>query len=652
MSHVGNSIIGGHLKYHYEFWLSLTNDPYVLDCIRGAHILFIGPVPPQQNIRREYHMSEEQKLFVDRELEKLEQNGSVKKLTKPFRNGWFSPIFLILKRSKHEFRLILDLSTLNKFVKYTKFRLDHVEMALNLVTRNCFLGGVDIRQCFNHMAISRDHWRYLMFSWHGAPWCFVCTPNGLSNAPYKITRVTKVLLAFLRCHLVELICYIDDIFVRAASYSDAKAKINFTVATLEKAGFVINYDKSVLEPTQKLVFLGFLIDTVTFQISLTQEKRMDIWKLCDSVLKNPHKKISIHFLAKLIGKIIATFPASNHAQLHYCALDRLKVKALKIHKDNWSSKLVLSHSALTQIQWWFDNVFTSKLSKSLHSTPPTCKIFCDACNTGWGSVVNCVEKKGAFSAKQLHLSVNTKELLAVYYGIVAHLPQLKSKSILVLSDNTTCVSTIRKKSSANLIRDRIVGKLFDICFANNITVFISHISGKLNFAADRASRTACGEGNNNKILKAESSRNGNSKLLKNCFTEWSLHPDTVKFIKTIPEFNCDFDLFASEHNHILPCFAARFKCEGAEIIDCFTMNWSHVNGFLFCPPRLVSQCIAKIERENARVQGVFPVWPSASFWPTLVQHMYTMPTLLPKDTAKKLFLPWDQSRRHPLSQKM
>ena len=42
---------------------------------------------------------------------------------------------------------------------------------------------------------------------------------------------------------------------------------------IRKLGFVVNVEKSQLEPTAKLKILGFFIDSVKMELSLTNDKR-------------------------------------------------------------------------------------------------------------------------------------------------------------------------------------------------------------------------------------------------------------------------------------------------------------------------------------------------------------------------------------------
>ena len=43
---------------------------------------------------------------------------------------------------------------------------------------------------------------------------------------------------------------------------------------IRKLGFVVNVEKSQLEPTTKLKILGFFIDSVKMELSLTNDKKM------------------------------------------------------------------------------------------------------------------------------------------------------------------------------------------------------------------------------------------------------------------------------------------------------------------------------------------------------------------------------------------
>ena len=65
-----------------------------------------------------------------------------------------------------------------------------------------------------------------------------------------------------------------------------------TVTLLEMLRFEVDYQKSQLNPTQLVEFLGFRINSITVTISLPLNKVKGIRKECQKVLKNPDRRAS------------------------------------------------------------------------------------------------------------------------------------------------------------------------------------------------------------------------------------------------------------------------------------------------------------------------------------------------------------------------
>ena len=85
-------------------------------------------------------------------------------------------------------------------------------------------------------------------------------PNGLSSCPRQFTKLMKPVYSTLRKQSFESVAYLDDSFLKAATFSECANNVKASVTLLKSLGFVIHPDKSVLLPTQKLTFLGFVLD--------------------------------------------------------------------------------------------------------------------------------------------------------------------------------------------------------------------------------------------------------------------------------------------------------------------------------------------------------------------------------------------------------
>ena len=102
-----------------------------------------------------------------------------------------------------------------------------------------------------------------------------------------------------------------------------------TIKLLRELAFVINTEKLVLTPSQTIVFFGFIISSKNMTLSLTAEKKNKIKTVLTDCLGKC--KISLRELARILGNIVASFPALTYGALHYRHLEREKITGLKHH---------------------------------------------------------------------------------------------------------------------------------------------------------------------------------------------------------------------------------------------------------------------------------------------------------------------------------
>ena len=128
-------MIGGQVCNHFQFWQSITSDKYILSLVRGVHVPFINNRPPKQRfLPSELIMSSDEMAFVDSHLQQLIDQGFVKELPGHIVDGWVSNVFLVPKKNGG-FRMILNLKQLNKYVQYTKFKMDHVDHVIKMLQK-------------------------------------------------------------------------------------------------------------------------------------------------------------------------------------------------------------------------------------------------------------------------------------------------------------------------------------------------------------------------------------------------------------------------------------------------------------------------------------------------------------------------------------
>ena len=92
-------------------------------------------------------------------------------------------------------------------------------------------------------------------------------------------------------------------------------------------------------------------------LSLTDDKKDKMKTLLMNCLHS--QQISIRELARILGNMVASFPAVTFEHLHYRHLERDKMRVLKYHKGNFEEKISLSAKAVSEIYWWINNIDNS-----------------------------------------------------------------------------------------------------------------------------------------------------------------------------------------------------------------------------------------------------------------------------------------------------
>ena len=387
--------------------------------------------PPGQNIpSNEYQI-------LDAEISKLVNKGVIQKV-QPEATQFISSIFLRPKPDGSH-RLILNLKKFNENVVYHHFKMDSIYNIIKLVTKDCFMASLDLKDAYYSIPIKVSHQKFLCFKWRGTIYQFTCLPNGLACAPRVFTKILKPALATLHSMGHISVAHIDDCYLQGQTYEKCVFNVIDTFILLDSLGFVIHPIKSILKPSQEIVTLGFLINSVTMTIRLTREKALDLKNVCQALL-HKSKTPTIREVAQVIGKIVASFPGVMHGPLYYRELEKNKTLALKEPKGNFEATMVLSQGARTELQWWEYNIETTYQTMS-HEEPQHI-ITTDASLSGWGAEYQGISTGGMWTESEATNHINYLEMLAIHFGLQSFAKNMKSTHLRIMCDNTSAINIL------------------------------------------------------------------------------------------------------------------------------------------------------------------------------------------------------------------
>lgn len=581
-----NMQCAGRIKCFLHEWRKITSNKLVLSWVTGYKIPFERK-PFQVYPPKTPKLTENEVKLYSKSIQHLLEIGAVKTVKK-CENQFLSGFFLRQKDSG-EYRFILNLKRLNKCITPPHFKLEDIRTAKNLITKNCFLASIDLKDAYFLVPILEEHKKYLRFAFHKQIFEFQCLPFGLATAPFCFTKLLKPVFSFLRERRFLSVVYLDDCLLYGTSSAQCEQNVVETSKLLKKLGFLINTEKSHTEPTQNIDFLGFTLNTKCMEISITQKRIVKIKTSLQHFLNKNRAKI--RDFSKIIGCLVAVCVATEYGWFHLKSLEREKYIALKTNRENYNAKTTISSDIKNELQWWLKQVNCAKQSILQPNYKVT--IFSDASRSGWGAYSNRIATKGFWEKREQAEHINTLELRAAFYGLKSFAKDLKNCHILLKIDNKTAISVINKMGSVKYKKlNNQARQLWQWCEDRRIFVFATYINTLENVIADKNSR------------------------IKNVDTEYSLNNEIFLDVTKklgVPEI----DLFASYLNKKCKRFASRFPDPESEFVDAFTKNWKNLKAYIFPPFSLLPKILSKIENDQAECLVVFPIWKTQPWYPKL-----------------------------------
>lgn len=611
------SKLGGRIQFFEKTWRELTNDPFIISCVKGYKIM-LDKQAIQLTEPPEPLFSEHENIACANSIKTLLEKGAISKCE--IRKGQFISTYFLRQKPNGDYRFILNLKKLNQYITAPHFKMENIKTALKLLSRNSYMTALDLQDGYLLIPIHKNSRKLLRFSYKNELYEFNALPFGLSVAPYIFTKILKPVIEKLRLYNILLVVYLDDFLLISESRENCLRDMHTTKNLLESLGFIINVKKSQLIPSKQCTFLGFILDSKDFSIYLTSQKREKIKKAVSN-LYNKNMSV-IKDVAVVIGTLISACPAICYGWLYTKRLEREKFLALNKKNKDYEKTMQITKSMKDDLKWWLDNIETAK--NYIRENKYSLEIFTDASLTGWGGFCKGEKVHGWWKHDDSN-HINIKELKAVLNGLKCFAKEQHDCEILLRVDNTTAISYINKMGGIKYTKlNNIAREIWQWCEARNIFLYASYIKSKENIHADKESRK----------LPTE--------------TEWEIADwafDKIKFELGVPEI----DLFASSLNAKCKKFVSWKKDPDSFKIDAFTFSWKNFFFYAFPPLSIILKVLRKIIIDKAEGVVVVPYWPTQPWFP-LYKSLAITPLISFGPHPQLLLSPFSQT--HPLSRKL
>ena len=150
--------------------------------------------------------------------------------------------------------MILNLKGLNKHIEKHHFKMDTLWSAVQLVTPNCFMASVDLKDTYYVVPIAEEHHKYLRFYWQGCLYQHTSMPNGLSTAPRCFTKLLKPVYSTLRQYGHLNAGYIDDLYLQGSDTKECLLKISDTQTLFTRLGLSLMWKNHASNQPSKFLY--------------------------------------------------------------------------------------------------------------------------------------------------------------------------------------------------------------------------------------------------------------------------------------------------------------------------------------------------------------------------------------------------------------
>ena len=417
-------------------------------------------------------------------------------------------------------------------------------------------------RCFFHPIHPR-------FALKGQVYEYSVLPFNMALSPHVFTKMTQAAVTPLRAMGIRLNTYLDDWLISADSQREASRHTETVVSHLTSLGFILNYEKSSLVPSQQTTFLGVMLDSTKLWARLTPE-RIQNFLSCVAAFQ-VGARVPYKLCQKVEGFMASAIHLTRLGRYHMRPFQRWRL-SLRIPSSQGSRKVYVTTACARTLLPWRRAALLSQGVRvgMIHSLKV---ITTDASLTGWGAVHDGRSAKGTWSPALRTKHINYLELMAVLLALKRFEPLVTGCHVLIRTDNTATMYYVNKQGGlASPALDALARELALWCDSRLKSIRATHLAGHRNSGADLLSRG------------------------RYYYDDWSLHPGVARQIfgrYGSPEV----DLFASEENAKCTRF---FSIRGTAPLGQEAMghDWPRELLYAFPPLRLIYQVLDRVRRQR------------------------------------------------------
>ena len=205
-------------------------------------------------------------------------------------------------------------NTLNQFLCVKTFKMETPETIRTSLQQEEWVTSLDFSDAYFHIPIHYTSRKFLRFHFQNQSYQFRALPFGLSTAPMEFTGVVKEVKLMAQSQGIRIHQYLDDWLIRAPTKESCHQGTQSLLALCQELGWMVNMQKSELEPQQVFDFVGYQYDLLNGVVRPTQNRWEALQQKITVLLQN--RSCRVRTFMSLIGLLTATEKQVTLGRLH------------------------------------------------------------------------------------------------------------------------------------------------------------------------------------------------------------------------------------------------------------------------------------------------------------------------------------------------
>lgn len=409
-----------------------------------------------------------------------------------------SPLMTRPKKDSTDRRVIIDLSyphgqavndginTENFFGKDISYSLPTIGDLVAIIQhhgRGSYLWKADLARAYRQFRIDPLDTPLLAIKFRNNYYLDLCPSFGCRTSSAACQRVSNALVYILAKEGHTVLAYLDDYASCHSSLAKAQEGFDNFISTAKELGLDLAIHKCV-QPTNKIEWLGYSIDSNKMEVSIPVTKMQDFVKECSTWLSK--RKASKRAIQSLIGRM--NFIANCVTQARRF-MSRILAALRAMGDREWTT---LSDGFRLDIKWFV--AYATRGNGVALITPSRHRAYieCDSSLTGGGGVGNEFCYTWEYTPGHVRKFPNIHELEAVNiivaFRTLAHRVAPPGAHITIYTDNSSSAYALETGRTRDKTLGACARELWLLAAFSDQVVDISHKPGELIPVSDALSR--------------------------------------------------------------------------------------------------------------------------------------------------------------------